>query len=265
MNYLIPLTYKLIIYDILNDNDISYENYDNENIYNINNFLLYINKENLIYKISSIIPLECLLDFLHNYNNLTIKKIYYFLIIKYLLKQEYNIKKDSYWRIIINYNEYNDILVRTRDYHICHNNKIIITDYINFNICFILINHTKNKSLLAIIDKNCLLECLYDVISNNGLYENNRFENIEIILIGGNIDNVDIIINIYLILKNLKLNKYIYKTFLFKNYKIKRLRFNTIKSKIKQIRFEPQILPLNDDNSNHINDPTFYSNLHRIN
>jgi len=81
MNYLIPLNYDLNIDEIY---DIEFFIYDNQII--INNFILYYNKNNLIYRISSRINLINLLDFLNNYDNIIIKKIYYFLIIKYLLK-----------------------------------------------------------------------------------------------------------------------------------------------------------------------------------
>ena len=81
MNYIIPLSYNLDIRELIND-------YDDSNEIEINNFKLYINKNKLIYKITSEISLEFLLDFLNNYNDLIIKKIYYFLIIKYLIYKQ---------------------------------------------------------------------------------------------------------------------------------------------------------------------------------
>ena len=67
INYSIPLNYNLNIYDLFND--INYIectfNYKNK-IFTFNNFSLYTNKKFLIYKITSIIPLECLLDFFGN-------------------------------------------------------------------------------------------------------------------------------------------------------------------------------------------------------
>ena len=89
MNYLIPLTYNLDIRELI-------DNYYYNEI-NINNFTLYINKNYLIYKITSKISLENLLDFLYNYEDLVIKKIYYYLIIKYLI----NKNDDSKYRITL--------------------------------------------------------------------------------------------------------------------------------------------------------------------
>jgi len=88
MNYLIPLNYELNINEIYEDENIEFFVNNNEII--INNFNLYYNKNYLIYKISSQINLIFLLDFLNNYDNIIIKKIYYYLIIIYLFKLKKN-------------------------------------------------------------------------------------------------------------------------------------------------------------------------------
>ena len=77
MEFNIPLSYCLKINDLfINDYDYNYYHsykyhFENNNkVISFINFNLYINKQNLIYKIKSNISLNCLLDFLHNYNNL---------------------------------------------------------------------------------------------------------------------------------------------------------------------------------------------------
>lgn len=255
MNYLIPLSYQLNINDLI-------DNYNNETKeITINNLNLFINKNNLIYKISSNIPLEPLLDILNISNKLIIKKIYYYLIIKYLLNKKVKIKKEICIFQCFN-NEWFDIYLKTREYHICHNNHIIITEYINYNICLIIHNKTIVKSFIAIIDKNCIIECLYELIKK-GLYINKNFEDIEISIIGGTIDNIDIIINIYKILKLLKLSKFINKTYLFKNNSLNRLKYNSIDNTIIFINNNSYSDCCGNDNSDHLNNPNFYSYLNK--
>jgi hypothetical protein len=153
--------------------------------------------------------------------------------------------------------------LKTRDYNLGYNTNVIITDYINYNICLIIINKTLYKHFISIIDKNCIIECLYEILENN-IYSSNKFEDIEITIIGGIIDNIDILIKIYNILKNLKLSKYINKTFLFKKKPLNRLKFNTYNNKIKFINNNSYCDCYTYDNSDHINNPNFFSNLNRI-
>lgn len=255
MNYSIPLSYKLNIKDLI-------DNYNNETKeITINNLNLFINKNNLIYKISSNIPLESLLDILNTSNELLIKKIYYYLIVIYLLNKKVKIKQDIFIFQCCN-NEWFDIYLKTREYHICHNNHVIITDHINYNICLIFINKTIIKSFIAIIDKNCIIDCLYELLKS-GLYINKNFEDIEITIIGGTIDNIDIIINIYKILKLLKLSKFINKTYLFKNNSLNRLKYNSVDNKLVFINNNSYYDCYRSDNSDHLNNPNFYSNLNK--
>lgn len=259
MNYYIPLLYNLNIKDL----NINYDKKKKE-IY-INNFKLLINNNNIIYNISSDIKLEFLLDFLNNYDNIIIKKIYYFLIIKHLLNKKIYIKKD-YLKFNCFNQEFIDIYLKTRDYNLDYNANVIITDIINYNICLIILNKTIFKHFICIIDKNCIIDCLYEILENN-IYNSNKFEDIHIIIIGGIIDNVDIIINIYKILKNLKLSKFISQTFLFRKKPLNRLLFNTYTNKFKFINNYNNYYYcdcFNKDNSEHINNPIFYSNLNKI-
>jgi len=262
MNYNIPLSYNLNIKELI-------ENYNytkNTNELIIDNFKLYINKNNIIYKISSNISIEYLLDFLNSYQEILIKKIYYFLIIKYLLKLNFSVNYKYFYNFTcfsLYEAKWFDKLIRTRQYHITYNNSIIITDLIKYNICLIIINNTNNKRFISIIDNNTLLDSLYIILENN-IYTNNRYEDINIIIIGGKIEEVNIIINIYNILKNLKISKYIYKTYLFNNKPLNRIKFNTIKNTIKFILDKDFYYSYGDDNSNHINNNNFYCNLHRI-
>lgn len=257
MNYYIPISYNLNIKD-LNKNYI--ENNTNEII--INNFKLSIDKNNIIYNISSDIKLENLLDFLNNYNNIIIKKIYYFLIIKHLLNKKIYIKKDHF-KFSCFEEDFIDLYLKTRDYNLGYNTNVIITDYINYNICLIIINKTIFKHFISIIDKNCIIDCLYEILENN-IYVSNKFEDIDIIIIGGIIDNVDIIIKIYNILKNLKLSKFITKTYLFRKKPLNRLKFDSSKNKIKFINNNSYCDCYTYDNLEHINNPNFFSNLNRI-
>ncbi len=266
INYSIPLNYNLNIYELFND--INYVectcNYKNK-IFTFNNFSLYTNKKFLIYKISSIISLECLLDFFHNYQNIIIKKIYYFLISKYLLEKETYIKKENFYLSCICTNDFYDIIIKIRNYHICYNNKIIITDYLSFNICLIITNNTLNKSFIAIIDRNCLIENLQEIIIESKIYKYTKYEDIHIFLIGGSIDEIDIIMNIYKILKQLQLSKFIYKTYLFKDKPLKRLKFNSYNMTITKIKYDSHIIVEPErDNSKHILNNNFFSYLHRI-
>jgi len=249
MNYNIPIIYKLDIREFTNNYDIYLKELK------IDNFKLLINKNNIIYNISSDIKLEFLLDFLINYDNIIIKKIYYFLIIKHLLNKKYYIYNN--FCNCFN-NDIYDIYLKTREYKIGHDKtNIIITDILIYNICLIIINKTILKYFICIIDKNCLILYLYDILINN-IYNSNNYEDIEIIIIGGSIDNVNIIINIYNILRNLRLSKFIKKTFLFKKKPLNRIKFNSHNNKITFINNY-------NDNSKYLNNPMFYSNLHRIN
>ena len=82
LNFIIPLTYELNIYDLFIDNYyIECTHNNNNKIFTFTNFSLYTNKNYLIYRITSGISLEFLLDFLFNYENLVIRKIYFFLSI----------------------------------------------------------------------------------------------------------------------------------------------------------------------------------------
>lgn len=252
MNYLIPLTYNLDIRELI-------DNYYYNEI-NINNFTLYINKNYLIYKITSKISLENLLDFLYNYEDLVIKKIYYYLIIKYLINKKIKIKYEWYFNMCIT-NDWFDIYLKTREYYICHNNQIIITDNINYNICLIITNITIKKCFIAIIDRNCIIDSLNELIEE--ICINVNYEEIQITIIGGTICNIDIIIKIYLILKNFKLSKYINKTYLLKNKPLNRLKYDSNHNKFIFLNKNSYCDCIGDDNSNHINNPNFYSNLKR--
>ena len=257
MDYLIPLSYKLHIQDVIDDEYFDITTNANQ-IYVINNFSLYTNKNYLIYRITSGISLEFLLDFLFNYENLVIRKIYYFLIIKHLLNYSSIIKKESIFSYLKE-KKYYDLILNTREYHISNNNEIIITDYLNFNVCLVIINKSVNKTLIAIIDRNCLLESLIDIISDNNIYIHNQFEDIEIIIICAlSIDKIDIIIHIYNYLKQLKLSKFIKNTNLTRKNKIKRLKINTTKGTIKMIRNDYY-----DKNMTQFQNNNFYSPLHR--
>ena len=256
MNYYIPISYNL------NVKDLNKDYIKNTKEISINNFKLSINKHNIIYNISSDIKLEFLLDFLNNYDNIIIKKIYYFLIIKHLLLKKIYIKKD-YFKFSCFQEDFIDLYLKTRDYNLGYNTNVIITDFINYNICLIIINKTIFKHFISIIDKNCIIDCLYEILENN-IYGSNKFEDIDIIIIGGVIDNVDIIIKIYNILKNLKLSKFITKTHLFRKKPLNRLKFDSSKNKIKFINNNSYCDCYTYDNSDHINNPNFFSNLNRI-
>lgn len=258
MDYLIPLSYHLYIHDVINDENLNNCYYYDNDICMINNFSLYTNKNYLIYRITSGISLEFLLDFLYNYDNLVIKKIYYFLIIKHLMNLSSIIKKESFFTYLKE-KKYHDLILNTREYHISNNNEIIITDYINFNICLIIMNKSINKTMVAIIDRNCLLDSLVDIISDSNIYIYNQFEDIEITIIcASSIQKIDIIIHIYNYLKQLKLSKFIKKTNLTNKNKIKRLKIDTTKGTIKKIRYDYY-----DKTINYYKNNTYYSSLHR--
>lgn len=259
MDYIIPLSYNLNIKELYNN--YSYSHKHNE--ITIDNFKIYINKNNLIYKISSNISLEYLLNFLNGYEEILIKKLYYYLIIKHLLNLNFKIKTKYFYNWSCFGDNHIDIVIRTRQYHITHNTEIIITDKINYNICLIITNNSNNKNFVCIIDNNCIIDCLYDIIDTN-IYSSNRYEDIRIVMIGGSIDTVNIIIEIYNILKNLKIAKYIYKTHLFKNNCLNRLKINTINDSIYFIPDNDYYNCLGDDNSNHINNENYSSILKRI-
>jgi len=133
MDYIIPLSYNLNIRELYNN--YRYSNKNNE--IKIDNFKIYINKNNLVYKVSSDISLEYLLDFLNGYENKLIKKIYYYLIIKHLLNLNFKIKTKYFYNISCFQDYCFDTVIRTRQYHITYNTTIIITDIINYNICLI--------------------------------------------------------------------------------------------------------------------------------
>jgi len=219
----------LLLCDISID-DLDYEIKDNKII--INNFVLFTNKNKLIYKISSYLQLEPLLDFLYNYSNITIQKIYNVLIIKYLLLKDIIIYPHNFLSFKKKY--YNKYLY-PHQYYICNNNEIIITSPIKFNICIIINNLSLNKSFIYIIDNIQSLNKLYELILNSNVYYNYRFENIKITIIGGSLNNINILIEIYKILKDLKLSKMIYKTYLFNNFELNKIKYNSKKNKIKSI------------------------------
>jgi len=257
MNLLIPLTYQLNINDIYND-DLQFIRIDNKII--INNFNLFFNNDYLIYKITSNIGLLYLLDFLNNYDNIIIKKIYYYLIIKHLFKFKKNINYSNYFSFK---NRYFDKYINNREFSIFYNNTIVITDIINFNICLLIINQSLNKSFVGIIDNNTNINCLYEILTD--IYNQNRFEDIKIYLIGGELNNIHLIIKIYVILKSLKLSKYIHMTYLNNKKPLNRIKYNSIN---KSIKFVSNINNYDSyDNSYHnyhFNDfDNYYSNLHK--
>ena len=260
LKYLIPESYKLNIHELLIDTNFKYI-INNNNIYTFNFFSLYINKKKIIYKFISFVPLESLLDIFYTHTNIIIKKLYYFLIIKYLLKKEIYIQKQSFNLFKKCLNDcYYDLILHTREYHISNNNEIIITDYINSNICLIIINKSLYKSFIAIIDQNCLINNLHELIMNSKIISNSKYENINIMIIGGCIDNINIIIYIYTILKILKISKFIDKTYLFKS--INRLKFNSDKLTIKKLRYNS--IEIINNNLNYINNINYYSYLHKV-
>lgn len=246
MEFSIPKSYCLFIEDF---KDVITYNLNNEIVIINNNFNLFINNKKLIYKISSNIPLECLLDFFYNSKNNGIKKIYYFLIIKYLLLKSFIIKNRSWFS-----NNYCDKLLLSRQYLITNNNCIINTVPLNFNICLIINNNTNNKTFIAIIDYNCEIDCLYDIIENNNLYLNSRYEDLKITIIGGSINNINQLINIFIILKKLKLSKFISRTFIINHKPLKSIFYNSF---INKIRFISNIYKDNDYSN-------YYSGLHKI-
>jgi len=251
MEFNIPLTYHLYLNDFT---EVITYNYDNK-IIMIKNFWLFINKNNKIYKVVSFIPLENLLDFLVLYDNDGIRKIYYFLIIKYLSLKAVAIKNKGFLRNFFNYYDYYyDKAILLRQYSIINNDCVVITTALKFNICLIINNKTTGKTLIAIIDNNCDIDCLLEIIPN--LYNNSRFEDIIITIIGGSIDNINIIIGIFQILKILKLSKMIKRTFIVNSKPLKSLKYNSFNDKIS---FVP-VLNLIDDN----NYDNYYSSLHKI-
>ena len=257
MNYLIPLNYELNINEIYEDKNIEFLVNDNQII--INNFNLFFNKNYLIYKISSNINLIFLLDFLNNYENIIIKKIYYYLIIIYLFKFKKTINNSYSYSFKY---RYFDRYINNREFSIFNNDKIIITDIIKFNICLLIINESLNKSFIGLIDVNTNIDCLYDILID--VYNEYRFEDIKINILGGNMENIHIIIKIFLILKNLKLSKYIHMTYL-NNYKpLKRIKYNSIQKSIKFVsninNYESYDYSYHKYNFN--NYENYYSNLH---
>jgi len=260
MNYIIPLTYNLNIKELYNNYNYS----ENSKEISIDNFKIYINKNNLIYKVSSDISLEYLLDFLNSYDDKLIKKIYYYLIIKHLLNLNFKIKTKYLYNINCLGDDYFDIIIRTRQYHITYNTTILITDIINNNICIIITNDTNKKNFVCIIDTKCIINCLYDIIDSNDIYTNYRYDDIKITIIGGSIEAVNIIIEIYNIFKNLKIAKYIYKTHIFKKKSLNRLKIDTIKNSLKFIPDNDYYYYYGDDNSNHINNDNYTSILKKI-
>jgi len=232
MFFQIPLSYNLIITEIdINNYIFIFDNKKKTITYN--HVILHINKNDYIYKISSVLKLEFILDILNNNENLILKKIYYFLIIKYLFSFSFHIKKENIYNCFYynNKNEYINKIIRTREYCIISSNSVIIgTSSLNTNICLIIANKSFNKILFAIIDNNCDLECLYSIIPC--VYNNSRFEDIKITIIGGSIENINILIYIYIILKNLRLSKFIYHTYIIKNKSLSGIKYNTCNNNI---------------------------------
>lgn len=246
MEFTIPSSYKLTLNDF---NDVITYNYDNKIIKIDNNINLYL-KNNIIYKFNSTFPLENLLDLFHIKDNIGIKKIYYFLISKFLLSKAFTINKIKWFA-----SNYSDKLLLSRQYLIINNDCIISTAPIQFNFCIIINNNTINKTFICIIDSNCYLNCLYDIIENNNLFLNKRYEDIKITIIGGSIDTIDRLIEIYLILKRLKLSKFISQTFILKSKPIKSINYNSF---IKKIKFSKSFNFTDNDLNN------YYSDLHKI-
>jgi len=189
MNYYIPLNYNLHLYDVYNKIDYNYDN----KIIIINNFKLYINDDNLIYKITSDIELEYLLDFLFNYKNKTIKKIYYFLILKHLSNRTIKIKTEHNYCCFYKKNKYDEIIL-IDNYLFCNNDKDIILISILSKVYLIINNKTINKSLICQFNDNYDINYLID---NMTYIHKNNYEDINIYIIG---DNDNISINIYHIL-----------------------------------------------------------------
>jgi hypothetical protein len=228
MEFNIPISYNLYINDIL---QYVYSFYDN--IYIIDNFILFTNKNNIIYKIYSTLSLENLLfSFNKHYKNPTIIKIYDFLIIKYLLTKKNNIKNEWFFHFLFK-KKYYDKLISYGEYYVCNNNKIIITSKLNFNICFIFNNLTLKKSIISLINPNSDIKHLIDIINKNNLYINSKKENIYIYLIGGNNHKFNNLSNIYKLLDCYKLSKFIKFTYILKKKPIKMIVFNSYKNKIK--------------------------------
>jgi len=73
------------------------------------------------------------------------------------------------------------------------------------------------------------INLLYDIINQN------KFHDINISIIGGYLDNNDIILKIYIILKNLKLSKFILMTYLNNIKPIQKIKYNSKKNSIKLI------------------------------
>lgn len=229
MNYKLPLKYHLRLVDLDNYEELT------EGKIRINNFYLYINNEGYINRITSNLELKYLLDFMNNYENIVIKKIYYFLIIKLLLIVEDKIEKEwnIFSRCFFKIHKY-DLILFNRTYYLNYNNKILITEKINYNICLIINNKSYNKSFIAIIDENCDINCLYDIIEE--ITNDYRFSDIMIKIIGGSLDNIDKLIKIYLILKEKRIAKFIIGTFLLKNKKLDRIKYNMYENKISFIK-----------------------------
>ena len=256
MNYNLPLNYYLKMKDLDNYNEIE------ENKIKINNFNLYVNNDGYIYKITSNLELKYLMDFMNNYDNIVIRKIYYFLIIKFLLNLRIKIEKE--WEIIPKcfqkIHEY-DIIIPNRSYYLNYNNKIVITEIIKFNICLIINNRSYNKSFIGLIDNNCDTNCLYEIL--NELTEDNRFSDIIITIIGGSIDNIDKLIKIYLILKKKRIAKFITKTHLLENKELNRIKYDMNKNKIKFINDNKKYNYLNYTNRDNLD--ICFSGLYNIN
>lgn len=245
MECLIPLLYNLNINDI----DVFFLKYTNCLL--INNFFVYHNENGFIYKIKSNIELKYLLDFLYLYKNKVIVKIYNYLIIKYLISLIINIKKNKY-SICFNINlckkaqslNTNIKIVKLREYFITNNDIIKIgTCYIDYNYCLIINNQTINKTFIAIIDANCILTCLYKLFDEIYTISNVNYEDIKISIIGGCINNLDIVINIFDILKKMKLSKYINKTYILVEKPLKSIEYNTKTDEITKLYIN---LPIED-------------------
>ena len=227
MEYVIPLSYNLHVKDIKEINYKSIEFY----YLNINSFNLFYNERGIIYKINSHMKLKYLLNILCLYKNKVIVTIYKYLILKYLLtfliKIEENEKNKCCFFYICN-NNINKIIFKRikiiylREYIIITNGLLIETCLIDYNYCLIVNNKNLNKTLICIIDDNCIINCLFSI-----LREIYSIDNIKITIIGGSVNNVYILINIFEILKKMKLSKFIYKTYILVDEPLKSIQYDS--------------------------------------
>jgi hypothetical protein len=241
MEYVIPLSYNLHIKDVKEINYKSIEFYH----LNINSFKLFYNEDGIIYKINSHIKLKYLLNILGLYKNKVIVKIYKYLILKYLLtfsiKFEENKENKCCFFYICN-NNVNKIIFKRigiiylREYVIIKNGLLIETCSIDYNYCLIVNNKNLNKTCICIIDDNCILNCLFSILRD--IYS---IDNIKITIIGGSVNNVYILINIFNILKKMKLSKFIYKTYILIDEPLKSIQYDSKIDKFFKLPIKHQI------------------------